>query len=65
MGQVLGDVLTTRSHLGVQLKRLKPQSGRDLGLDLFQRLIQGRQPDRAPRAGDVGDEVNGDVLGHD
>ena len=62
--QVLADVLAFGAHLRVQLEGLEAQVDGDLALHALDGTFQGCQPDGAPGAGDVGDEVDVKGLGH-
>jgi len=51
--QVFANVLATGGHVRVQFKRLQMNLRGHLGLHLLQRLLQRRQANGAPRAGDI------------
>jgi len=56
--QVLGDALAFRRQLRVQFERLEVDVGLHLAVEALQCLIQRRQPDGAPRADHVGNEID-------
>ena len=62
--EVVVAVLAFRRHLRVQFERLEVQFDLHLVTDPGNRLLQGFQSDRAPRAGDIGDEVDSQGRGH-
>ena len=60
---MLGGILAFGDHLRIQLERLEMDLRRNFALELRQRLLQRSEPDRAPRAGDIGDKVDTDGSG--
>jgi hypothetical protein len=63
-GQVFAQVLAAWTHLWVEFEGLKAQFNRHLAFQALQRLLQGTQAHRAPRACNVGDEINGQWGSH-
>ncbi len=57
-GQVFAGVLAFGAHVGVEFEGLEVDVGRDFGAQLAQSLLQGAQAHGAPRAGDIGDEID-------
>jgi hypothetical protein len=55
---MLGDILPLRGHVGVELERLEMNFRAHLAIKIFQRLLERLQADDAPRAGDIGDEID-------
>ena len=55
---VFADVLAARRHGGIELERLKVEFGAYLVLQPLQCLLERRQAYRAPRARNVGDEID-------
>jgi hypothetical protein len=60
--QVFLDVLAAGRHAGIQFERLEVQLGGDLAVEALQGLLERVQADDAPRAGDVGDEVDSQFV---
>src|SRR5262245_53423584 len=55
---VLGNVLSFRWHVWIQLERLQMNVRSHSAIDATQRLLQRPQADHAPRAGDVRNKVD-------
>ncbi|MCY1299867.1 hypothetical protein D9M70_494110 [compost metagenome] len=64
LAEVVGDGLAFGGHVGVQLEGMQHDLGIDAVAQPLQRQLERRQADGAPRAGDVGDEVDSEGLGH-
>jgi len=60
---VLTHVLAFRRHLRIQLEWLEMDLGVHLAIEFRQRLLQRGQPDRAPRTGHIGDEIDAQRFG--
>ena len=56
--QVLDDLLALRRHLRVQLERLEVQVGLHFAVEPLERAFERVEADRAPGAGDIGDEID-------
>ena len=63
-GDVLGNFLTFRHHMRIELKRLEMQFGADVARHAPKRLVQRFEADDAPRAGNVRDEIDFERSGH-
>jgi hypothetical protein len=61
--EVLGHVHAFGRHVRRQFERLEVDVGRDLAIEALQGLFQRREPDGAPRADHVGDEVDAELDG--
>jgi hypothetical protein len=61
---VLCDVLPFRRHLRIELEWLKVNIRTCLITDALQRLLERSKPDHAPRAGNIGNEVDLETRGH-
>ena len=61
--EVLGRVLALGRHRRIELERLEVQLDRDLVVEPLERLLERPEADRAPGAGDVGDEIDLHRLG--
>src|ERR1700761_8715760 len=57
-GDVLAGVLALGPHAGVQLEGLEVQRDGHLGAEALQRGLERGEADGAPRAGDIGDEID-------
>ncbi len=55
---VLDDVLPFRCHLRIELERLEVKVGAELRAQARQGGLQRFQSDRAPRTGNIGDEID-------
>lgn len=64
-GDVLGNFLALRPHVGVQLKRLEMQLGRDVPTHARKRLVERFEANHAPGAGNVRNEVDFEGGGHE
>src|SRR6185437_7914688 len=60
---VLAGILACGRHLRVQFERLQVDVRAHRAVELRQRLLQAGEPDRAPRTGDVGDEIDAERGG--
>jgi len=63
--QVLVGVLAFGRHVGVEFEGLEVEVGGDLWGHALQRGFEGAEADGTPGAGDVGDEVDAEVGGHE
>jgi hypothetical protein len=57
-------VLATFGHMGVEFKGLEMEYRPSPHFEFLQRLLQGTQAHRAPRACDIRDEINFQCGGH-
>ena len=62
--QMLGQVLAAFGQVGVEFERLQVQADRHGRRQALERLQQRGQPDGAPGAGDIGDEIDVQQLAH-
>jgi len=62
--EILDDVFAVRSHLRIQFERMHGDLCLDAIVQTRERKLKRRQADRAPRAGDIGDEIDGELLFH-
>jgi len=62
--EMFGDVLAAGRHLRIELERLEVQFRPHVALQIVEGLFQRGQPDGAPGAGDVGDEIDLEMGGH-
>ena len=63
-GNVLGQVLATGGHVGIELKGLEMQLGTHIWRQALKRAFQGAQAHSAPGASNVGHKINFEGGGH-
>src|ERR1700694_5479898 len=63
--EVFSDVLTRRTQLWVELKRLKMHVHQNVIAQSAQGCLERFQPDDAPGTRNVGNEIDLDVLAHE
>src|SRR5690606_22463276 len=61
---VLRDVLPLGRHVRIELERLKADVGCHLIANVLESSLQGGEPDHAPGARDIGDEIDLEASGH-
>ncbi|CAM2160419.1 hypothetical protein PT2222_80003 [Paraburkholderia tropica] len=64
LAEILDDGFAVRPHVGVQFERMDGHAGLDGIAEIGERALQRAEADRAPRAGDVGNEVDLKRLCH-